>query len=194
MPGGTHEGVFFYHGVPERIRMKVLLTQTIERTGIVGEVIEVSAGFARNYLLPKGLAIQPTDGNIKRLEASRIEYEAKAKLIREQKEKLIQTLAGVEVTLVRNANDEGNLFGSVSKRDIAEELQKLGHAVQGDDVKLDEPLRRVDTYTVTVMLAADLKADVKVWVVREKKEAEAAAASAKVAEEKAADEEVDEQA
>ena len=102
--------------------MKVLLTQTIERTGIVGEVIEVSDGFARNYLLPKGLGVQPTEGNIKRLETARKEYEAKLQLIRAEKEKLVQTLQGVEVTLVRNANDEGHLFGSVSKRDIAEEL------------------------------------------------------------------------
>ena len=165
--------------------MKVLLTQTIERTGIVGEVLDVSDGFARNYLLPKGLAIQPTDGNIKRLEQSRKDYESKLKLIREQKEKLIATLAGVEVTLIRNANDEGHLFGSVSKRDIAEELQKLGHAVEADDVKLDDPLRRIDTFTVPVMLAADLKADVKVWIVREKKEGQPAdgKAEAKPAEE-----------
>ena len=155
--------------------MKVLLTQTIERTGIVGEVLDVSDGFARNYLIPKGLAIQPTDGNIKRLEQARKDYDAKAKQVREHKEKLIATLEGVEVMLIRNANDEGHLFGSVSKRDIAEELQKLGHAVQPDDVKLDEPLRRIDTFIVPVALAADLKADVKVWIVREKKEGEAAA-------------------
>jgi large subunit ribosomal protein L9 len=152
--------------------MKVLLTQTIERTGIVGEVIDVSNGFARNYLLPKGLAVQPTDGNIKRLEAAKKEYEAKQKQLREQKEKLIETLQGVEIVLTRNANEEGHLFGSVSKRDIAEELIKLGHQVTPDDVKLDEPLRRVDTYTVPVQLAADLKAEVKVWINREKKEGE----------------------
>src|SRR6185295_11265072 len=146
--------------------MKVLLTQTIERTGIVGDVLDVSNGFARNYLLPKGLAVQPTEGNIKRLEAARKEYEAKQKQAREQKEKLIATLQGIEITITRNANDEGHLFGSVSRRDIAEELQKLGHAVQPDDVKLDEPLRRIDTFTVPVALAADLKADVKVWIVR----------------------------
>ncbi len=149
--------------------MKVLLTQTIERTGIVGDVLDVSDGFARNYLLPKGLAVLPTDGNIKRLEQARKDYEAKLKLVRAEKEALLTKLAGAEVTLIRNANDEGHLFGSVSKRDIAEELQKAGFAVQGDDVKLDEPLRRVDTYTVAVHLAADLKADVKVWIVREKK-------------------------
>jgi large subunit ribosomal protein L9 len=169
--------------------MKVLLTQTIERTGIVGEVIDVSSGFARNYLLPKGLAITPTEGNIKRLEQARKDYEARLKALREQKEKLIETLQGIEVTVVRNANEEGHLFGSVSRRDIAEELQKLGHTVESDDVKLEEPLRRVDTYTVHVQLAADLKADVKVWIVREKKEGEANAEVANAEGEAAAAEE-----
>lgn len=161
--------------------MKVLLTQTIERTGIVGEVLDVSDGFARNYLLPKGLAILPTDGNIKRLEQARKDYEAKLKLVRAEKEALLTKLTGFEVTLIRNANDEGQLFGSVSKRDLAEELQKGGFAVQADDVKLDEPLRRVDTYTVSVALAADLKTDIKVWVVREKKADAAPAAEQKEA-------------
>ena len=161
--------------------MKVLLTQTLERIGIVGEVMDVSDGFARNYLLPKGLAIQPTEGNIKRLEQARKDYESKLKLIREEKEKLAEKLQGVEVTLIRNANEEGHLFGSVSRRDIAEELQKLGFAVQPDDVRQDDSLRRIDTYTVPVSLAPDLKADVKVWVMREKKEAEAAAAAAEAA-------------
>jgi large subunit ribosomal protein L9 len=157
--------------------MKVLLTQTLERIGIVGEVLDVSDGFARNYLLPKGIAIQPTEGNIKRLEQARKDYEAKQRLIREEKEQLVAKLAGVEVTLIRNANEEGHLFGSVSRRDIAEELQKQGFAVQPDDVKLDDPIRRVDTFTVPVALAADLKADIKVWVMREKKEGEAAPAA-----------------
>src|SRR5262249_52944282 len=123
--------------------MKVLLTQTLERIGIVGEVLDVSDGFARNYLLPKGLAVQPTEGNIKRLEQAKKDYEAKLKLIREEKEKLAEKLQGVEVTLIRNANEEGHLFGSVSRRDIAEELQKLGFAVQPDDVRLDDSLRRI---------------------------------------------------
>jgi large subunit ribosomal protein L9 len=169
--------------------MKVLLTRTIERTGIVGEVLDVSEGFARNYLLPKGLAVQPTQGNIQRLETARKDYEAKLKLIRDQKEKLVQTLQGVEVTLIRNANDEGHLFGSVSRRDIAEELEKMGHAVTPDDVKLDEPLRRIDTFTVPVALAADLKADVKVWIVREKKAEGADAAEGEMAAQPDAEEE-----
>ncbi len=152
--------------------MKVLLTDTLDRIGIVGEVIDVSDGFARNYLLPKKLAIQPTDGNIKRLETARKDYEKQQREMRQQKEKLVETLTGVEITLIRAANDDGHLFGSVSRRDIADELQKQGFAVQHDDVRLDEPLRRIDTFTVPVQLAADLKADIKVWIVREKKEGE----------------------
>lgn len=164
--------------------MKVLLTQTIDKIGIVGEVIDASDGFARNYLLPKKLGIQPTEGNIKRLEAAKVEYERKQRELREQKEKLIASLNGYEITVVRQANDEGHLFGSVSRRDIAEELQKGGFAIQPEDVKLDDPYRRVDTYQVTVALAADLKAEVKVWITREKPSAEtlAAAEAAKAAE------------
>ena len=148
--------------------MKVLLTDTIEKIGTVGEVVDVRDGFARNYLLPHNLAVAPTDGNIKRYEAARKEYEAKLKLLREQKEKLVLAMEGLEITIARASNEEGHLFGSVSRRDIAEELQKLGHAVQADDVRLDEPLRRIDTFQVPVQLAGDLKCQIKVWVVREK--------------------------
>lgn len=166
--------------------MKVLLTETLDRIGIVGEVLDVSDGFARNYLLPKGLAIQPTSGNIKKLEEKKIAYENQQRKLREEKEKLVAAIAGHEITLTRNANDEGHLFGSVSKRDIAEELQKGGFAIQPDDVKLDEPLRRVDTFTVPIQVAGDLKADIKVWIVREKPEG-AAPATAEPAAEPAAE-------
>ncbi len=148
--------------------MKVLLTDTISKVGVVGEVVDVTEGYARNYLIPKKLAIQPTEGNIKRFEAARKEFEAHLKLLREQKEKLVAALEGVEISVIRASNEEGHLFGSVSKRDIAEELQKLGHSVQPDDVRLDDPIRRIDTFTVPIQLAADLKTQVKVWVVREK--------------------------
>ena len=157
--------------------MKVLLTQTLDRIGIVGDVLDVSNGFARNYLLPKGLAVQPTDGNIKRLEEARKAYQAKLSEIRAAKEKLIEALKGVEITVIRNANDEGHLFGSVSRRDIADELVKLGHSITADDVRLDDSIRRVDTFTIPIQLASDLKGEVKLWVVREKKEGEAAGTS-----------------
>jgi len=174
--------------------MKLLLTQTIDKIGIVGEVIDASEGYARNYLLPKKLAIQPTEGNIKRLEVAKLDYEKKLRDLREQKEKLLEKLTGAEITVIRNANDEGHLFGSVSKRDIADELVKLGFAIEADDVRLDEPLRRIDTYKVPVHLAGDLKTEIKVWIVRDKSEAaaaeqKAAAAADAVAESAGAEEE-----
>lgn len=148
--------------------MKVLLTDTINNIGTVGEVVDVRDGYARNYLLPRNLAVAPTDGNVKRYEAARKEYEAKLKLLREQKEKLVLAMEGLEITIARASNEEGHLFGSVSRRDIAEELQKLGHAVQAEDVRLEEPLRRIDTFQVPIQLAGDLKCQIKIWVVREK--------------------------
>ena len=147
--------------------MKVLLTETLDKVGIVGTVVEVSEGYARNYLLPKRLGITPSEGNIKRLETARVEYEKKLRELRQQKEQLIEKLTGFEITLMRQANDEGHLFGSVSRRDIAEELQKAGFAITPDDVRLDEPLRRVDTFHVPVQLASDLRTDIKLWIVRE---------------------------
>jgi large subunit ribosomal protein L9 len=158
--------------------MKVLLTQTIDKIGIVGEVIDVSEGFARNYLLPKKLGISPTEGNIKRFEIAKKEHEAKIAAQRADKEALLAKITGYEIHVTRASNDEGHLFGSVSRRDIADELQKAGLNVSADEVKLDEPLRRVDTFTVPVQLAGDLKTDIKVWVVREKT-AETAEAAAK---------------
>lgn len=155
--------------------MKVLLTDSIDKVGIVGTVVDVSDGYARNYLLPKKLAITPTQGNIQRLEAARKEHEAHMKLLREQKETLLQTITGIELTIARASNEDGHLFGSVSRRDISEELMKLGYAVTPDDVRLDEPLRRIDTSMVNVQLATDLKTQIKIWVVREKTTAETAA-------------------
>jgi len=148
--------------------MKVLLTETINKIGIVGEVVNVSEGFARNYLLPKKLAITPTEGNIKRYEQQKTDYERKLRELRSQKEALLAQLTGVEITIARAANEDGHLFGSVSRRDIAEELQKQGFALTHEDIRLDDSLRRVDTFMVPVQLAGDLKTEIKVWVVRDK--------------------------
>jgi len=159
--------------------VQLLLIQSVDHLGKQGDVVQVKRGFALNYLLPQGLATVATDHHKRMVEKHRSKLQeiekARLKTLRD----LSEAIAKQSITIEANANDEGHLFGSVSKRDIAEELQKLGHAVQPDDVKLDEPLRRIDTFTVPVSLAADLKADVKVWIVREKKEGEEAAKEGK---------------
>jgi large subunit ribosomal protein L9 len=145
-------------------KIKLLLNESLKNVGRVGDVVEVSPGFARNYLLPKGLAVQPTPENVKRIEARRKEIERIEQLRRQQQEAMIQQLASVEVTLERKANEQGNLFGSVTATDIAKALQGQGYAVQPGDVNLAGRLDRVDTYTVEIKFADDLTTDLKVWV------------------------------
>jgi large subunit ribosomal protein L9 len=144
--------------------VKLLLNESIKNVGRVGDVVEVSAGYARNFLLPKALAVEPTPSNIKRIEVRKKEIERQEREIREQQAQLIKQLEGVEVTLERRANEQGHLFGGVSATDIAKALQGQGFNVQPDDVNLPGKLDRIEKYTVTIKFAEDVKGDVKVWV------------------------------
>jgi large subunit ribosomal protein L9 len=144
--------------------VKLLLQESIKNLGRVGDVVEVSSGYARNYLLPQGLAVQPTAGNVKKVEARRKEVERVERERRDQQERLIKQLEGRDVTLERKANEQGNLYGAVSATDIAKALQADGYNVHPDDVLLPGRLDRIDTYTVKVRFAEDLETDVKVYV------------------------------
>src|ERR1041385_1441322 len=144
--------------------VKLLLKESIKHVGRVGDVVEVSAGYARNYLLPKDLAVEPTPNNVKKIEARKKEIEKLEAEKRAQQAEVIKKLEGVEVFLERRANEQGHLFGSVSATDIAKALQGQGFNIQPDDVNLPGKLDRIEKYTVTIRFADDLKGDVKVWV------------------------------
>src|SRR5436309_5230391 len=144
--------------------MKLLLKESIKNVGRVGDVVEVSPGYARNYLLPHDLAVQPTPGNIKKVEERRKEIEKIEREKRDQQAALLKTLEGVEVSLERRANENGTLFGSVSATDISKALQAQGYNVEPDDINLPGKLDRIEKYTVTVSFAEDLKVEIKVWV------------------------------
>jgi large subunit ribosomal protein L9 len=144
--------------------VKLLLKESIKNVGKVGDVVEVSPGYARNYLLPRDLAVEPTPNNVKKIEARRKEIEKLERERREQQAALIKQLSTVEVTLERRANEQGNLFGSVTATDIAKSLQAQGHAVNPDDVNLPGKLDRIDVYTVKITFEADLTTDLKVYV------------------------------
>ncbi|MDP9175897.1 MAG: 50S ribosomal protein L9 [Planctomycetota bacterium] len=148
--------------------MKLLLNESIKNVGKVGDVVEVSSGFGRNYLLPRGLAVNPTPNNIKKIEVRRQEIERQEREKRDQQAALIKQLTGVEVTLERKANEQGHLFGSVSATDIARALQAQGFNIEPHDVLLPGKLDRIDTYTVKVKFAEDLATDLKVWVAPDK--------------------------
>ena len=109
--------------------VKLLLQESIKNVGRVGDVVEVSPGYARNYLLPHGLAVEPTKGNLKKVEARRQEIEKQERERREQQARLIKQLEGKDVTLERKANEQGHLYGAVSATDIAKALQADGFNV-----------------------------------------------------------------
>jgi large subunit ribosomal protein L9 len=165
-------------------QVKLLLNETIKNVGRVGDVVEVSPGYARNFLLPKGLAVEPTAANVKKIEVRRKEIERIERERRDQMAALIKQLEGHEVTLERKANEQGNLFGSVSATDIAKALRAQGFNINPDDVNLPGKIDRIDTYQVRIKFAEDLATDVKVWVApdAESKELIDTAAKAKAAE------------
>ena len=130
--------------------VKLLLKESVKNVGRVGDLVEVSPGYARNFLLPKDLAVHPTPGNVKKVEERKKEVEKQERERREQQAVLIKTLSGVEVTLERRANEQGHLFGSVTATDIAKALQGQGYNVEAADVNLPGKLDRIDTYQVVI--------------------------------------------
>ena len=144
--------------------VKLLLKESIKNVGRVGDVVEVSPGYARNYLLPRELAVEPTAANVKKVEARRQEIERMERERREQQERMIGQLQAVEVHLERRVNEQGHLFGSVTATDIAKQLQAQGFNINAEDINLPGRLDRVSDYQVTIKFAEDLKADIKVWV------------------------------
>ncbi|MBN1341175.1 MAG: 50S ribosomal protein L9 [Phycisphaerae bacterium] len=147
---------------------KLLLRKDIPKLGHVGDVVEVSDGYARNYLVPHHLAVEPTSANLKAIEDEKKAAAAKRLEVRKQLEARGEALTGVEVTIAAAANEEGHLYGSVGPREIAAALRDEGHAIESAQVSMHDPIRQLDSVMVPVVLAEDLKVEVKVWVVRER--------------------------
>ena len=145
-------------------QIKLLLKESIKNVGRVGDVVEVSPGYARNYLIPHDLAVEPTPNNVKKIEERKKEIEKQEREARAQQEALLKRLEGVEVMVERRANEQGHLFGSVSATDISKALQTQGFNVEPGDVNLPGKLDRIDKYAVTIKFAEDLTGEVKVWV------------------------------
>lgn len=154
------------------MKMKLLLCKNVPKLGIVGEVVEVAAGYGRNYLVPCGLATAPTETNVRALaEARRIAEEDRIRELGLLKS-LVARLEGVEVTIRAKANEDGVLYGSVGPKEIAQALQEEGHPVFEDHVSLHAPIRHLDNISVELKLGEGLCSTIKVWVVREKVEGE----------------------
>ncbi|MCH8108818.1 MAG: 50S ribosomal protein L9 [Chloroflexi bacterium] len=158
------------------MKTKLLLCKTVEKLGIVGDVVEVSPGYARNYLVPLGLATKPTETNVRALaEARKLAEKERLRRLKELSE-LAEKLEGFEVTIRARTNEDGVLYGSVGQKGIAEALEAEGFPVRHDQVSLAAPIRHLDNLLVDLKLGGDTRCSVKVWVVRDKIEGEDAEA------------------
>jgi len=164
----------------------LLLLRNVENLGIVGDIVKVRAGYARNYLLPHALAEHPTDAKIEALKEARAKALAEIAAQRQLREETVAKLTGVSIKLVRSCNDQGVLYGSITQRDIADALVAAGYAVDMRAVRLAAPFRRIGSYTCTIQFEKELKADVTIDVaadrtlesMEEQKKAEEAAEAA----------------
>lgn len=145
-------------------RVELLLTSNVENFGIVGDVVRVRTGFARNYLVPMGLAEVPTPERIEALaedrETAMKEHERK----RAEQSTIIEKLEGMALTLNRSANDQGGLYGSVTQRDISDALLENEFEVDTRAIRLHQAIRRVGEYQVTIQFGSSLKTDIEVIV------------------------------
>lgn len=150
--------------------MKLILKETVDNLGESGDVVDVKPGYARNYLLPQGLAYEASDANIRRLEEERKLAEEHAKRDYLEARRRASQLEGISITFHARAGEEGKLFGSVTSADIADRLNGLGSLdfeVDRRDVALDEPIKAVGASMVPVRLHADVEIEVEVKVERE---------------------------
>jgi large subunit ribosomal protein L9 len=147
--------------------MEVILREDVKALGKAGDLVKVKPGYARNFLLPKGLAFEATEGNRKRIMAESSARQARMAQERGAAEAAAATLSGVTLTLSRKAGEGDRLFGSITAQDIADALVSAGHTVDKRKIELEHPIKSLGTHTVPVRLHADVQAVISVTVVPE---------------------------
>ncbi|PTQ08576.1 50S ribosomal protein L9 [Sphingomonas oleivorans] len=152
--------------------MDVILLERVEKLGQIGDVVSVKAGFARNYLLPRKKALRANETNKKVFEANRAQIEADNAARRTTAQEDAKGIGGTTVTLIRQASNTGQLYGSVSARDLVEVLEADGHKVSKSQIVLDRPIKAIGVHEVKIVLHAEVSVTIKVNVARSPEEAE----------------------
>lgn len=147
--------------------MKVILTKNVPSLGAPGTVVDVARGYARNFLIPQGKAMEANPGNLARFEAQRSKLEQQAEREREAARSLAARLAEVSLTIPQRVGESERLYGSVTTAVIAQALAEKGFELDRKQVELEEPIKQLGTYQVTVRLAPEVKVQVQVEVVPE---------------------------
>lgn len=145
--------------------MKVLLRRNVPHLGKIGDVVEVKPGYARNYLVPHRLAVEPTQGNLKAIEAEKLAYLQQLAHERAEVEAKAAIIQGREITIVARANEEGHLYGSIGPAQVSAVLAEGGAFIDAQFIKLDEPIQQLDKYDVKVDFGEEISATIHVWVV-----------------------------
>jgi large subunit ribosomal protein L9 len=144
--------------------MQVLLRQNVKKLGIIGDLVDVKPGYARNYLLPQGLAIAPTAANLKIVEAERQKHLEELAKMREELEAKATLVRGKEITISARANEEGHLYGSIGPAQIEAALASENIFIDAKYIDLDHPIRQLDKYDVQIQFAPEITATIHIWV------------------------------
>ncbi|NBX25986.1 MAG: 50S ribosomal protein L9 [Planctomycetes bacterium] len=145
-------------------KVELLLNRTVENLGLVGDVVKVKPGYARNFLLPNLLAEHPTAEKIEALKDARAKAAAEMEKMRADRASLIARLEGISIKLVRSVNDQGALYGAVTERDIADQLAADGFVVEMRAVRLTSPIRRIGAYSCAIVFDRELRTEIGIEV------------------------------
>ncbi|MBN1906133.1 MAG: 50S ribosomal protein L9 [Deltaproteobacteria bacterium] len=147
--------------------MKVILTTEIDSLGLEGDTVNVAKGYARNYLIPKGFALEATNQNIKLIEMQKKKIDERRLKAQEGAEKVKELISEKVITITQKAGDEDKLYGSVTTMDIAESLEKEGISIDRRKIVLERPIKTLGEYEVTIKLHPNVAAKLKVMVAAE---------------------------
>ena len=152
--------------------MRIILQKDMDELGLEGDIVEVARGYARNYLIPKGFAVEATSQNIKAFELKKKKIEARRLREKEEALKLKERVEALEISLIKKTGEEGKLYGSVTNIDIASELEKKGIVVDRKKVLLDKPIKNVGDFEIPVKLYPEVIANLRLKVLPEQGEKE----------------------
>jgi|SRR5678815_2639124 large subunit ribosomal protein L9 len=147
--------------------MRLILRTDVELLGKRGAVVNVAPGYGRNFLLPKGLAYEYSEPNVKRVDKERKVHEVKQLKEQQEAADLAKRIGAVSCTIVRKVGESDTLYGSVTNADIAESLHKEGFSIDKRKIVLEDPIKALGIYTVPIRLHPEVTAELKVWVVKE---------------------------
>lgn len=147
--------------------MEVILRETVTNVGRAGEIVKVKNGYARNYLIPRGLAYRATVANKRRVESEAVKRAQRAEADRADAAVLAEKLKDLSLDFTVKAGEGDKLFGSITSADIAERLAQHGYQIDKRIIELTEPIKMIGIYTVPIRLHHDVKAEIRVWVIKE---------------------------